>query len=1561
MSSTSIDILNNLSAREAAEVYLRAGLSVVPVPHRKKGCVLDDWTRVQVGVNELDKYFPDGKPSNIGVRNGQASGGLIDVDLDVPQAVDIANKFLPLTQWVSGRESSPRSHRWFKVQATIATEQFKDIDGSMILEIRSDGTQTVLPPSAHSDTGERVIWFERNGQPTEVEAQRLQLDVRRVAAATVISRHWPAKGSRHDAALALAGGLLRAGWDKKEVERFVLAVADAAGDDEARHRVRDVASTAKQLMADSKTTGWPTLSKLLGRNGPEVVEKVRGWLGVAQTPQSQNQSADSGPRPWPDLIPLLNTTTELPPFPKDVLPEWLRSWVEATSVALQVPEDLPAALGLAVCSAGVSQKLVAKPRHGWTEPINTYWVCALPPSDRKTQTVNRALAPVFDIQQRMREEIVPARRDAESRKNALTKRADRLENEFGKANSPEERLQILADLTAVRTELDEIALPPVPQLIVDDETPANLTKVLCEQGGRLLQASAEGTLFENIGRWSVKPEFDIYLKGYSGDPLSVGRVTRERTECRHPALTCVVAPQPAVIEALGDEPSLSGRGFLARWFYCLPMSKVGRRVIAPPPVSSSVRDRYHDCVSWLWNVPQLLDEDGRPKPQEVAFTTEADAVIRDFERYLEPQLAEGAELWFLAGWGGKAAGGAVRLATIMHLADSVGCDVNVLPPVSVDVARRAVRLVRDYMIPHAKAAFAIIGANIRINRARKVVRWLQLSRRQFVSVRDVNQALKGTIKTVDELHPVLDLLEEHGYIRPATMPERGGRGRSRSPMYEVNPEIWRRPDSGRNEDGDGPPNDPPGAMNGEPSEKKLNSEDNENCEITFAGQKNANTIAEPPAVTNAGTALHKSRYSRAGAVVEQSLNSEDIENCETHTTVSSVGIVADDRRDTVSKPRSDSSAHNSQYSQNSWLIDVVEIGDVTALETTSQNSRYPQISASSTAPVTALECASHNSRYPQNSPSATSSGLVADQWSIGYDAPMSDEPTFLVIQSASDLSAAVAAVSESRLVGLDCETTGLNPRTDRIRLLALNCDTNSGGRFTYLVDAFEVDLTPLWQPLADVEIIAHNAAFDLGFLMRLGFAPGRVHDTMILSQILYSSARTKGKAPVKHGLKDCAERELQIKLDKELQASDWSGPLSNEQLKYAAADSAILVPLYQAVTRKLNQANLARTADIESLAIPSVAWMASAGVGFNQSDWQSLAELAKTEAEQFARQLDEVAPVKQNGLWEDKWNWDSPAQVKAAFRLLEIPIKSTSDDVLAAIDHPLADLLRNYREAKKRQTTYGNGWLKHLAADGRVYPQWYQLGANSGRMACGSPNMQNLPRGTYRRCVAAPPGRVLVKADYSQIELRIAAKISGDLQLLAAYQRGDDLHTLTAKNVLGISEVSKHHRQLAKAINFGLLYGMGAKAFRAYAKTNYGVQMSEQESEAYRDAFFRAYPGLRRWHRSVGNLPRDTRTLIDRRVLSVERFSEKLNLPVQGSGADALKIALGLLWQRRTECPGPIPVLAVHDEIVVECAEDHVDKVKDWLRSAMIDAMAPLIAPVPVEVEVKVGRTWAGD
>ncbi len=254
-------------------------------------------------------------------------------------------------------------------------------------------------------------------------------------------------------------------------------------------------------------------------------------------------------------------------------------------------------------------------------------------------------------------------------------------------------------------------------------------------------------------------------------------------------------------------------------------------------------------------------------------------------------------------------------------------------------------------------------------------------------------------------------------------------------------------------------------------------------------------------------------------------------------------------------------------------------------------------------------------------------------------------------------------------------------------------------------------------------------------------------------------------------------------------------------------------------------------------------------------------------------------------------------------------------------------------------------------------------------MSCTKPNVQNLPRkGSYRHAVCPGEGRAIVKADFSQIELRIAAVLANEPNMLTAFRAGGDLHRLTAAKVLGLSldQVEKEQRQLAKALNFGLLYGMGAKALQAYAATNYKVTLSEDQAKAHRQRFFQAYPGLARWHQHVGvqldhDTHVDTLTMMNRRRLDVTKYTVALNSPVQGTGADGLKLALARLYEHRAEVPDARLIACVHDEIVAECPQDCAEQTAAWLTRHMTAAMTELVGEaVPVEVETTLGTDWAG-
>jgi DNA polymerase-1 len=571
-------------------------------------------------------------------------------------------------------------------------------------------------------------------------------------------------------------------------------------------------------------------------------------------------------------------------------------------------------------------------------------------------------------------------------------------------------------------------------------------------------------------------------------------------------------------------------------------------------------------------------------------------------------------------------------------------------------------------------------------------------------------------------------------------------------------------------------------------------------------------------------------------------------------------------------------------------------------------------------------------------------------------------------------------------VGLDTETTGLDPRTDRVRLIQI-----ARGERVWLIDVFALpnpvaDLAPLFAVLTAKEVVGHNVLFDLRMLAPLGFIPGRVFDTLLASRVLYAGEREEGNnARMRHGLEDAVERELNRKLDKGEQRSDWSGPLTPEQLAYARDDAAVLVPLAEALKAKLIAADSMGTANREFRALPGIAW--AQPVHVDTSAWLTIAEAAQTERARLVDAMDTAVPNGSCLPGTEYWNWDSPEQVKKAFAQMGVTVASTDDDTLAGIDHPLAGLLREYRAAAKRVGTYGRSWVdKHVWGDNSVMPSWNQLGASSGRMSCSDPNLQQIPRESeYRRCFVAGPGNLLVKADYSQVELRIAAKVANEQVMIAAYRDGRDLHVMTAARILSKpeAEVTRADRQLAKAVNFGLLYGMGWRGLKQYARANYGVTLTDQQAQAYRSTFFKLYPALQKWHDTtaaglrtlLAQNPDGTHTVQTlggrRRVLSASKRdrvtgklypnkTDALNTPVQGTGADGLKTAIALLWNRRAQCPSAVPIIFCHDEIVLEVLEADGNRAAEWLRRCMVEAVATLIEPVPVEVEVAVGRTWGG-
>ena len=559
------------------------------------------------------------------------------------------------------------------------------------------------------------------------------------------------------------------------------------------------------------------------------------------------------------------------------------------------------------------------------------------------------------------------------------------------------------------------------------------------------------------------------------------------------------------------------------------------------------------------------------------------------------------------------------------------------------------------------------------------------------------------------------------------------------------------------------------------------------------------------------------------------------------------------------------------------------------------------------------------------------------------------------VESLESLYAFQKQIEHVECLGLDTETTSLDPFNGRVRLLVI-----SDGTRVWIVDNFKFPVSSVMGSLQGKHLIAHNALFDFKFLASEGFWPsGPITCTLLLSQVLYAGLKADGNKVLSHSLQAVAKRELQLDVSKELQKSDWSGALSPEQIEYAARDAQILPAITESLYKKIHHFKLDTAVSIELRCFPAILWMSMAGIPFNWPRWKAVAEHEELRATQLEKELNaSIFDILEPG---EGVNWRSPQQVKKVFSAIGIELSTTKFEVISAIEDPVAKMLTQYREAEKRIGTYGKNWEEYVK-NGRIYPQWGQCFTVTGRMSSNSPNFQNLPRSKqYRECIEASPGRKLVIADYSMIEVRIAAKLADEKRLIEAFHKKQDVHKLTASIILNkhIDEITKDERQIGKSCVFALIYGAGAERLRQYAQSQFSIAISLEEATIYRNKFFEAFPGIRRWHKKQSNEPVTTRSLSGRWRIGVENYSEKLNSPDQSTGADGLKLALALLWERRIECPASYPVIAAHDEIVIETTEKEAEKAKSWLIKAMKDGIEYMLHPIPVEVEATIAQNWS--
>lgn len=559
----------------------------------------------------------------------------------------------------------------------------------------------------------------------------------------------------------------------------------------------------------------------------------------------------------------------------------------------------------------------------------------------------------------------------------------------------------------------------------------------------------------------------------------------------------------------------------------------------------------------------------------------------------------------------------------------------------------------------------------------------------------------------------------------------------------------------------------------------------------------------------------------------------------------------------------------------------------------------------------------------------------------------------------------------SSFLAVSLKTTGRsfnNPRQARISTIQI-----SNGETHAVIDALEVDCRDYLLPLLEnpaITKVFHRAKFALKhFLFHWGAATRGVFCTYHAGQLL-----AMGASGHQHKLADLSQQILGRPTDCPWEAL-WHrrGALSSADLTIAVEELELLCALYHAMQTGIQEHKLKRISSLEFRTILPVAAMELKGIFVDIPRLHALRDRLKQGLAELEKTAVANIPSLEANLWGEKeLNLHSHKQVLQALQDSGIDIKDTSENQLRRfIDtYPWLQALLDFRHSSVILQTLGQLDDAVDAVSGRIHATYHQIASPSGRFACSDPNIQQVPREKeVRACVQPAEGYCFIVADYSQVELRVAAGLAEDPVMLAAYRDGKDLHRLTAALTMGkdVAAVTGEERQAAKAINFGLIYAMGAGGLQASAKNSYGVTLSTEEATTFRRRFFENYHGIARWQRGLEAFAqkyKHVRTAGGRIRAYGDgpmRITEVFNTPVQGTAAEGLKSALCLFWDKTRAAQVDAAVVAIiHDEIIVEAHKDQVAQTRQLLNEAMIEGIAWLVPKVPFVADAVVTDSWAG-
>jgi DNA polymerase-1 len=555
-----------------------------------------------------------------------------------------------------------------------------------------------------------------------------------------------------------------------------------------------------------------------------------------------------------------------------------------------------------------------------------------------------------------------------------------------------------------------------------------------------------------------------------------------------------------------------------------------------------------------------------------------------------------------------------------------------------------------------------------------------------------------------------------------------------------------------------------------------------------------------------------------------------------------------------------------------------------------------------------------------------------------------------------------------RLVGIDTETTSLDPVTGKIRLIQLSTPVN-----TWVLDVFQLSktriLNQILKPLLSNEGIVkvfHNAKFDLQFI-QTNFKWGLREHRMIFDTYI-ADKMVRGGQQFTSSLENLCDKLLDVDLPKDEQKSNWHGTLSKEQIVYAALDAAVLLPLYRILSEAIRNNALQKAAWLEFNVIPAIAQMELNGIEIDKDAWLHIADSEKEKMMELHEKM-----VALHGDINFNSNGAKGQAAAALSAVCGFPLEGVSKPYLTTLmmenpDESWVQHIKDFREYKtfaKRQSTYGYSFVDYIhPVTGRIHSNYKQIDLKTARLGSNSPNLANIPRDVgLRRCFRARPGHKFWNSDFSQIELRILADRSQEPRWVQAFENDDDLHASTASAIyrIAIDKVKDDKRHVGKTVNFAIPYGAGAMRVASVL----GITIEEATSiikKFYKehktlDNYFRNEYGYFEQFDCLRTASGRLRNVSDWRVERHHAEQMAKNFAIQGTAADIMKLSMLRMYR---ELPETIKqVNSVYDETVTEIPDDLVDEWGPEIDRIMIESAQEFVTTIPIKCEGHADAVWS--